>query len=141
MNNFNHVNKSFQSIRVLVLAIFGWIMFALNANAQFINVPVTGFNNDIVANGTDPNNTATSGTIPGTSYPAIGMDGSAATTFIDSTYKWYPGSTAPTCFLPTNRQIPSALTSGLTYELQSYSSVNSLTVASNLHAGAVHDTI
>lgn len=98
-----------------------YIAIAFSALAQYSNVLCTGFNNDIVANGTGNNS------IPGTSYPSIGMDG-AGYTFIDNTYKYSASSTFPICFLPVNKQINSTRTPGLTYILQSYSGNNSMTI-------------
>ena len=90
----------------------------------FANVPVTGFNNDIVAGGVGTN------AILGTSYPAVGMDG-ALYTFIDNTYKYASANALPTCFMPTNLQAASSRTTGLTYTLQSYSANNALTLDNN----------
>lgn len=97
------------------------LSIALTAFAQYSTIVCTGFNNDIVANGTGNNS------IPGTSYPTIGMDG-AGYTFIDNTYKYASSSTFPICFLPVNKQITSSRTPGLTYLLQSYSGNNSMTI-------------
>jgi hypothetical protein len=90
-------------------------------NGQLVNVPVTGFNNDIVANGVGSNS------IPGTTFPSIGMDG-AMYTFIDNTFKYSASSTLPTCFMPTSGLAPSLRTAGLTYTFQSYSGFNSMTI-------------
>src|SRR6185436_12732493 len=109
------------------------------AFGQYSNVPVTGFNNDAVANGVGATNTISTGTMPGVTQPTIGIDG-VGYTFIDATYKWYSGSTLPTCFLPTGGAVPSALTAGLTYQLQSYSANNVMTITSNTYAGSVWPT-
>ncbi|MBK8873241.1 MAG: hypothetical protein IPN13_04695 [Bacteroidetes bacterium] len=118
------------------------LLLAHTTQAQLVNVPVTGFNNDIVANGTGLTNTVSTGTLPGVTQPTIGVDGNGpgAYSFIDATYKWYSGSAAPTCFLPTGGAVPSAQTSGLTYQLQDYSSNNALTIASNTYSGSVWPT-
>ncbi len=106
----------------------------------YSNVPVTGFNNDIVANGIGTTNTSSTGSMPGVTYPVNGVDG-AGYTFVDNTYKWYPGASAfPTCGLPSNNQVPSSLTPGLTYTLQSYSANNALTVGSNTFPGSIFPT-
>jgi hypothetical protein len=93
----------------------------------YSNIPVTGFNNDIVANGTG------SSTILGLTSTAIGVDGQAYY-FVDNTFKYTSGSAVPTCFMPTNKIIPSSLTSGLNYVLQNYgtstaNNSNALTLA------------
>jgi hypothetical protein len=126
----------------LLFVSFLLILFTSKLQAQLVNVPVTGFNNDIVANGTGLTNTVSTGALPGVTQPTIGVDGNGpgAYSFIDATYKWYSGSAAPTCFLPTGGAIPSALTSGLTYQLQDYSSNNALTIASNTYSGSVWPT-
>ncbi len=118
------------------------LLLAHTSQAQLVNVPVTGFNNDIVANGTGLTNTVSTGTLPGVTQPTIGVDGNGpgAYSFIDATYKWYSGSAAPTCFLPTGGAVPSSLTSGLTYQLQDYSTNNALTIASNTYVGSVWPT-
>lgn len=92
-----------------------------STNAQLVSVPVSGFNNDIVANGVGNNS------IPGTTYPSIGMDG-AMYTFIDNTYKYAASSSLPTCFMPINNTAASMRTPGLNYIFQSYSGFNSLTI-------------
>ena len=51
MNKFIPFSKTQKSIRRFALAILAWTLFALNVNAQPVNVPVTGFTYDIVANG------------------------------------------------------------------------------------------
>ncbi|MBK9401351.1 MAG: hypothetical protein IPN36_10980 [Bacteroidetes bacterium] len=122
------------------------LLTILSANAQFTNIPVTGFNNDIVANGTGDGtngtnlNTISTGNMNGmVTQPTIGVDG-VGYTLIDATYKWYSASAAPTCFMPTGGAVPSALTPGLTYQLQSYSGLNARTVVSNTYSGSVWPT-
>jgi hypothetical protein len=92
----------------------------------YSNVAITSgsFNNDVVADGEGVN------TIVGTTYPAIGMDG-AQYTFIDNTFKYNSGSALPSCFMPTSNLMASALTSGLVYQLQSYTSNNAMSIANN----------
>ncbi len=139
MSKFIYFSKKQKSTMQVMLAFIAWMMFSLNANAQFVNIPVTGFNNDIVANGVGATNTPTSGAMPGVTYPAIGVDGGGFS-FIDATYQYHSGSTLPACYLPTGGAIPSVLSSGLTYQLQSYSANNALTIASNTYSGSVHPT-
>jgi len=121
-------------MRILSLTLF-ILCSAAVANAQYVNIPVTGFNNDIVANGTGP---GTAGSMPGVTYPLIGVDGNlpAAFSFIDNTFLWSATSVSPTCFLPENKQAPSLLTAGLTYVLQDYGTLalnnnNALTIDNN----------
>lgn len=96
---------------------------ALMVNAQLVNIPVTGFNNDIVANGVGTNS------VPGISH-IFGVDG-AGYYFIDNTFKYSSSSALPTCFMPTNNLAASTRTAGLTYQLQSYSGLNALTLDNN----------
>ncbi|MBL0050350.1 MAG: hypothetical protein IPP29_01905 [Bacteroidetes bacterium] len=97
------------------------------SNAQLVNIPVTGFTNDIVASGVGP---GTALSMPGTSNPTIGVDG-AGFTFIDNTYKWQAANALPTCFMPASGSAPSLVTAGLTYNFQSYTSLNALTLDNN----------
>lgn len=92
----------------------------------FSNIAITpaSFNNDVVADGVGVN------AIVGTTYPTIGMDG-AQYTFIDNTFKYTSGNALPTCFMPTNNLMASATTSGLTYQLQSYTGNNAMSIANS----------
>ncbi len=110
-------NGRFRSGQVLVF----FFLLSLGVKAQLVNIPVTGFNNDIVANGVGNNS------IPGTTYPTIGMDG-AMYTFIDNTFKYSASSSLPTCFMPTSGLASSLRTAGLTYAFQSYSTLNSMSI-------------
>ena len=93
-------------------------------NAQYVNVPVTGFNNDIVANGVGTNS------VLGITNNQIGIDGKKYY-FIDNTFKYTSANALPTCYMPTNLQAPSIRTTGLTYSLQSYTAFNALTLDNN----------
>jgi len=126
---FNSLTGAFRWNQKLVL--FASLLFvALGTNAQLVNVPVTGFNNDIVAGGTG---TGTPGSMPGVSYPAIGINGGipAATSLIDNTYKWSASNAAATCYMPVTNLAASARTSGLIYQLQNYSANNAMTIDNN----------
>src|SRR5262245_3265604 len=82
-----------------------------SVQAQYISVPVTGVNNDIIANGGGANGTPNTGV----TYPAIGVDGAQ---YCLVTQGYTAGSTTPTCFMPTNNQTTSLLTPGLPYNFQ-----------------------
>ncbi len=130
-------------MKIAFVLFFQIICFHFASKAQYVSVPVTGFNNDIVANGVGATNTVSTGSLPGLSQPTIGVDGNgpSAYSFVDNTYKWYSGTAAfPTCGMPASNQISSALTSGLTYNLQSYSANNAITVVSNTYTGSVYPT-
>ena len=91
--------------------------------AQLVNVPVTGFNNDIVANGVGTNSVA------GLTH-VFGVDG-AGYYFIDNTYKYTASNALPNCFMPTANLAASTRTAGLTYQLHSYTGNNALTLDNN----------
>ena len=113
--------RSFNYAKAIQVFLLIGFTIVYTAKAQLVSVAVTGFNNDIVANGVGFNS------IPGTTYPSIGMDG-AGYTFIDNTYKYSSSSSLPTCFLPVNQTLTSLRTPGLNYSLQSYTGFNSMTI-------------
>ncbi|MFN0189395.1 MAG: hypothetical protein ACKVQV_11910, partial [Bacteroidia bacterium] len=78
-----------------------------------VPVPVTGYNNDIVANGVGTNSSL------GFTYATIGVDG-AGYVFIDNTYKYTAANALPTCFMPVNKLAASTQTSGLVHQFQDY---------------------
>ena len=62
------------------------LFFSFNLNAQLVNIPVTGFTNDLVANGTGATNTVSTGSMAGmVTQPTIGVDG-VGYTFIDGKF-------------------------------------------------------
>jgi len=91
------------------------------AQAQIITVPVsvTGFNQDVVANGSGT-------TLSSTTYDMDGSGGNGycfmAPGFIN------PAGQAPITFFPASGVVASAVTSGLTFQLASYSANNSLRI-------------
>jgi trimeric autotransporter adhesin len=143
MTKSNYLKTIFRNWKMTTSLMALLALMIVNANAQLVNVPVTGFNNDVVANGDGQvinGNTSGTGSMANmVTQPAIGIDG-VGYTFIDATYKWYTAAALPTCYLPTGGAVPSALTSGLTYQLQSYSAFNARTITSNTYAGSVWPT-
>ncbi|MES1225851.1 MAG: hypothetical protein ABUT20_60795, partial [Bacteroidota bacterium] len=154
MNKMNNHYQTFEKIgnrnqgghrmvfglKQFLLAAVVLVFSVFTANAQLANVPLTSgsFNDDVIANGIGATNTATTGTMPGVTYPTIGIDG-VGYTFVDNTYKWYSGTAAfPTCGVPAT--ISSSLTPGLVYSTQSASANNSMSIASNTYAGSVLPT-
>ncbi|MBK7764065.1 MAG: hypothetical protein IPI46_12085 [Bacteroidetes bacterium] len=109
-----------KALFTLVLSLF----FYSSTQAQYVSIPVTGFNNDIVANGVG------SSTIVGTTYPAIGVDG-AMYSFHDNTFKYTAASALPTCFFPVSNTAASLRTAGLTYQFEPYTANNALTIDNN----------
>jgi hypothetical protein len=127
----------------LFSALTVFCLLGFYSQAQFVNIPASGYNNDIIANdGTATSNTASTGTLPGLTQPTIGVDGNgpSAYAFVASDYKWWSGGTLATCGLVSNGTIASALTPGLNYQLQSTTAVNALTVGSNTYSGSVWPT-
>lgn len=92
------------------------VLASLSANATYVIVPVTGFNADVVANGTGPASASTTADVDGANYA-----------FMAASYN--PAGTPPTQYLPTGGLVNSAATSGLSFQLASYSSSNSLRIS------------
>lgn len=99
------------------------IYMTTDAGANWTNITpdiraiaVTGFNNDIVANGTGSNS------ILGTTYPNIGVDG-LKSSLIDNTFKYNSSASLPACYMPTNNIIPA----NVNYQVQGYGTSLSLT--------------
>ena len=90
---------------------------ALVASATFNTVTLTGFNRDIVSNGSAPALSTISASM------LNGFD-SAGYAMVAEDYN-YAGYT-PTYFLPTGGMVSSAITSSLNYQLADYSSNNAL---------------
>lgn len=139
-NSITTTKKSARPIgRWLLCALFLLGITATNVNAQLVNIPCTGYNNDIIASpdGSYATNTASTGTTPGVTYPTIGVDGNApgAYTLVASNYKWYSGGTLATCGLTSGGSYASASTAGLTYVIQSTTANNALTVTSGTYTG------
>lgn len=84
----------------------------------YVNVPATGYNADIVADGTGPASGSTTADVDGGGFAFM------APNFNPS------GTTYPTTYLPSSGLISSATTSGVSFQLQSYSGNNSLRVTS-----------
>src|SRR6185436_4889196 len=112
---FCHFSIAIYRLRSFISFLF-FAVLLMNAHAQFSNVPVTGFNNDIIASpdGSFSTNTSTTGTTPGVTYPTIGTDGNGpgAFTLVSSDYRWYSGGTLATCGLVSGGNYNSASTSG-----------------------------
>jgi hypothetical protein len=111
-----HVRITPLNIRTHLFALLALSLLVLPASAQYVNVPVSGFNADVVADGVGA---------PSVSAPH-GVD-AGNYVFIDSTYD-YNGTCPRTTVgvMPGNNRISSITTPGLTYELQSYNGLNVL---------------
>jgi hypothetical protein len=115
-----------------------FIVFALalssKAMAQtYTPVALSGFNQDVVANGTSVSALSTS------TYDLDGSNG-AGYTFMAQGYT-NPSGTATTAFLPASGLINSAATSGVSYLLASYSGNNSLRLPVTGNAAAATGTL
>jgi hypothetical protein len=87
------------------------------AQAAFVPITLTGFNQDVVANG--------SGTsVSSTTYDVDGSGGNGYTFMAPNFVN--PAGASPTSFLPATGVVNSAVTSGLSFQLASYSANNSL---------------
>jgi hypothetical protein len=104
------MNKKFT-----ILSFLSCLLFTTSF-AQFSNVPVTGYNADEVANGIGTPGTTITGDVDGGTY-----------VFIDGTYQYSSMCTLPVAgIMPASNQVSSLVTSGLTYNLQSYTGNNAL---------------
>ncbi len=107
-------NRKLQLASLLLFVLF---LLSVTANAQYSNVPVTGYNADVVANGaTGPGINSTTADVDGVNW-----------VFVDTTFN--PGSgvcVTGATGLPGSRLINSITTPGLTYSLQPYNVNNSL---------------
>ncbi|PZF73096.1 GEVED domain-containing protein [Taibaiella soli] len=97
-------------------------LFAFSwARAGYNNVVVTGFNDDVVANGIGAATASTTADVDGTGTGYV---------FVTPDFQQTSSATLPTQFLPANGQIASISTPGMTYQLASYSSNNALRLPS-----------
>lgn len=87
------------------------------SSTSYANVPATGYTADVVADTTGSASTSTTADVDGAGYAFM------APNFNPS------GTIYPTSFLPATGLINSATTSGLSFQLQSYKSNNSLRIS------------
>ena len=115
------VEKYIIAISIYLLAIF----LSSNVSGQtYQTVTISsGFNYDVVANGTTSNPASTV-----TTSPYNGLDG-VGYVFMSQDFKYH--STTPTYYLPTGGVLNSSTISGLTYQLASYSGNNALELYGN----------
>jgi hypothetical protein len=85
------------------------------AQATFVPVGLTGFNNDAIANGVGNASASTTLAVDQSDWDLVAPD-----------FKAIASNAAPTAALPANGLINSAQTPGLTYQLNSYSTNNAL---------------
>ncbi|MES2780286.1 MAG: BNR-repeat neuraminidase N-terminal domain-containing protein, partial [Bacteroidota bacterium] len=101
----------------LCLTLLTLLLMQFYAHAQYANVPVTGFNADVVADGaTGAATNSTTADVDGVNY-----------VFVSSTFNPGPGICATgTTALPVANTITSLITPALTYNLQPYNANNIL---------------
>jgi PKD repeat protein len=101
-------------LKITSVLIIAGLFSALSLKAQLMPQPVTGFNNDFIANG--PGTLPASGSVtPGSGFDNVGW------CFVSQDY-----NTGSGCGLPVSRTVSSLVTAGLTYQLADYSSSNTL---------------
>jgi len=111
------MNKMRKIIIFLILTFF-INLIGNKLYAQYLSIPVTGFNQDIVANGNATSTASTTASVDGQSNA-----------FVDNTFK--PGSSicSTTGVWPSNNTINSLNTPGLTYTLQASNVNNAIHIA------------
>lgn len=113
------MNKKISLATLLALA-------ALSANATFYPIALTGFNQDIVANGVGNANASTTIAVDVADY-----------NFVSADFKAVSGNTAPAAALPLNGLINSAATANVQYQLADYSANNSLQLDASTTSGSL----
>ncbi len=116
------MNKIFLSVLLLT---------SYCAQATFVPVSLSGFNHDVVANGVGNATASTTIAVDNANYDLVAPD-----------FKAVAGNSAPSAALPANGLINSAQTSGLTYQLASYTGNNALVLsAANAPATLTFNTV
>src|SRR5881409_3710334 len=119
------MKRKLNSLNLFIVA----VLFVAKVNAQFFNVPVSGFTQDVVADGVGLPNTSTS----------FGVDG-AGQVLIDPTFNPDGSGACVTGALPASNTITSTnitTNTGITYTLQPYNANNSLQVTSASTTGTL----
>ncbi|RAK65955.1 T9SS type A sorting domain-containing protein [Hymenobacter edaphi] len=114
------MNKNFTRLLSATLVVAGLGLPGLaRAQATYTQISLTGFNQDVIANGSGAATTSTT-------YDLDGSNGAAfvlmAPNFVN------PSGAAPTRSLPANGVITSAVTTGVTYQLAPYTGNNDLRI-------------
>lgn len=102
------------------------LFFSLDAGAVYTPVTLTGFNQDVVANGIGLPTTSTTAAFDNTAYCLLASD-----------YKASASATPPTYYLPNNNTVNSAATTGLSFTLAPYNGMNSLKLTANNSSGTL----
>ena len=122
--NFGFRKLLTKSSRLLFIVLL--FLFAANGvKAQSQAVAVTGFNCDVVANGSSVTSSVT---------PNSWIDANGGYYYMDQTYV---GGGVPTCYMPAGGNISSSATFGVPYQLASYTSNNCLQLRNSLQTGTL----
>ncbi|RYE23248.1 MAG: T9SS type A sorting domain-containing protein [Sphingobacteriales bacterium] len=100
---------------------------ALSANATYYQITLSGFNQDIVANGV--------GNASGSTSKAVDA---ADWDFVSADFKVNAGDAAPGGALPANGLINSAATAGVQYQLANYTGNNALQLDASTTTGSLN---
>ncbi|MDO7874128.1 GEVED domain-containing protein [Hymenobacter sp. ASUV-10] len=106
----------------------------LGAQAALVPVPVTGFNQDVIANGTSVAAPAVS------TYDVDGSNGGGYCLMVNGGYS-NPSNVAATRGLPVSGILNSASVPGLSFQMASYSAANSLRIPATGLAGVGSGTL
>lgn len=118
---------SYMSAKAIL--VFFLILGFVPAKAGYVPVAVNGYNADVVANGAGAASASITADVDGAGYA-----------FMAPTYN-PSGTTFPTSFLPGTGLVNSAATPGLSFQLASYSSNNSLRIPATGAQAAGADTL
>ena len=116
MTKANHLSQRLRFWKAFICVTLVAFFYAFTASAQLTNVPVTGFNADVVGNGVGVGTTSTTADVDGVGW-----------IFVNNTFNPGAGVCASgTTAMPANNTINSLTTPGLSYLLQPYNANNSL---------------
>ena len=102
----------------------------LSANATFYPIPLTGFNQDIVANGIGNASASTTRAVDVADY-----------NFVSADFKVNAGDPAPAASLPANGLINSAATANVQYQLADFTGNNSLQLDGATTSGSLNFSV
>ena len=110
----------YMKTKIYFLAI-AYLMLLVSANSQINTLAISGFNKDLVVNGSGAASSSVTSAFDAANYAFVAQD--------------YPGIT--TCFLPNSGYLTSSLTSGLTFQMNNYSSNNTMHITATTGAGTL----
>jgi hypothetical protein len=104
----------------------GCMALAAVASATFTPVTLTGFNQDVIANGVGGANTSTTAAVDGSDFAFLAPD-----------FRAIAGNPLPAASLPASGLINSVMTSGLTFQLANYTGNNALVLTAANSSGTL----